>query len=100
MAKKTKLNRQQTEAKINLRAWEDPAFREQLKVNPHAALQAMGMTQLPEHIEIRVAEENANQWVIRLYNRPVNFEELSAKELKKVATGEAQKAKCCPKNPS
>lgn len=100
MAKKQKLNRQQTEAKINLRAWEDPAFREQLKVNPHAALQSLGMKQLPEHIEIRVAEENTNQWVIRLYNRPVNFEDLSAKDRKKIAAGEAQEAKCCPKNPT
>jgi hypothetical protein len=32
MAKK--INRQQTEAQINMRAWEDPAFKKQLSENP------------------------------------------------------------------
>lgn len=95
-----RLNRQQTEARINMRAWKDPAFREQLKTNPHAALTEMGMTKVPSNLNIHVAEEDKNQWVIRLYNRPVNYKELSEMELEQVACGEPQEAKCCPKNPS
>ncbi len=94
-----KLNRQQTEAQINLRAWNDPAFRDQLKKNPHAALKEMGMAQVPANLDIRVAEEDNNQWVIRLHKRPLNFRELSEMELEKVACGETQEAKCCPKSP-
>ncbi len=95
-----KINRLQTEAKINVRAWKDPEFKEQLRVNPHEALKEMGMTRVPNGLDIQLAEEEKNQWVIRLYNRPLNFKELSDDELEKVAMGEPQEAKCCPKKPS
>lgn len=95
MAKK--FNRQETEAKINLRVWKDPAFREKLKSNPHAALEEMGMTQIPSSLIIRPTEEGKNQWIIRLFERPLNFKELSDEVLEKIAGGELQEAKCCPK---
>jgi len=95
-----KLNRQQTEAKINVRAWKDPSFRQKLGTNPHLALQEMGMTKLPDHLKIQIVEEQKEEWVIRLHKRPINFMELSEDALEKVAAGEPQEAKCCPKTPS
>jgi len=95
-----KFNRLRTEAKINVRAWKDPEFKEQLRVNPHEALKEMGMTKIPNALNIHVAEEEKNQWIIRLHNRPLNFKGLSDDELEEVAMGEPQEAKCCPKNPS
>lgn len=97
MAKKS--NRQQTEAQINVRAWKDPAFKKKLNEKPHEALKALGMSKVPAKLTIRVVEEDENQWVIRLYNRPANFKKMSDIELEKVASGEAQEAKCCPKSP-
>ena len=94
-----KSNRQQTEAQINLHVWKDSAFKDKLKENPHKALKAFGMNKVPDALNIRVIEEDENQWVIRLHKRPVNFKQLSDAELEKAACGDAQEAKCCPKNP-
>jgi hypothetical protein len=94
-----KFDRQQTEAKINVRAWKDPAFKEKLKRDPHAALKEMGMTKIPTTLAIHSAEEGRNEWIIRLRERPLNFDELSEEALEKVAAGEPQEAKCCPKKP-
>lgn len=90
-----KINREQTEAKINVRAWKDPAFKEKLKTDPHAALKEMGMKKLPKSLVIKTQEEKKNQWIIRLRERPLNFKELSEEALEKVASGEPQEAKCC-----
>ena len=67
-----KPNRQQTETQINMRAWEDPAFKKKLNEQPREALKAMGMSKIPTNLNIRIVEEEENQWIIRLYNRPAN----------------------------
>lgn len=90
-------DRHQTEAKINVRAWKDPAFRQKLKENPRAALKEIGLGKIPQSLAVRVEEEEKNEWVIRLHNRPLNFKDLSDEALEKVAAGEIQEAKCCPK---
>jgi len=95
-----KFDRRQTEAKINVRAWKDPEFKEKLIANPHAALQEVGMAKVPKSLKVSVAEEGKNHWVIRLHNRPNQFAEMTDEELEKVAAGEPQEAKCCPKNPA
>lgn len=95
-----KHNRQQTEAQINVRAWKDPAFKKKLSKNPHDALKAFGMNNVPKDLNICIVEEDVNQWVIRLHKRPTNFKKMSDIELEKAACGEAQEAKCCPKNPT
>jgi hypothetical protein len=95
-----KFNRQQTEAKINVRAWKDPSFRQKLEISPRLALQEIGMTKLPDTLKIQVVEEQKEEWVIRLHKRPLNFMELSEEALEKVAAGQPQEAKCCPKTPS
>jgi len=95
-----KFDRNQTEAKINIRAWKDPAFRERLKADPRSALKEIGMTKVPKALDIQVAEEGKNQWVIRLYTCPLNLKEMSQEALEQRAAGEAQEAKCCPKSPT
>jgi len=97
MAKK--FDRKKTEAKINVRAWKDPAFKDKLKTDPHTALKELGMEKIPSSLEIKTAEEGRNQWIIRLHERPLNFNEMSEQALEKAAAGEPQEAKCCPKNP-
>jgi hypothetical protein len=92
-------NRQQTETQINMRVWKDPAFKKKLNEKPHDALKTLGMSKVPSRLNVRVVEEEKNQWIIRLYNRPGNFKSMSDAELKRVAGGEAQEAKCCPKSP-
>jgi hypothetical protein len=94
-----KSSRQQTEAQINMRVWKDPAFKKELSENPHDALKALGMNKIPADLNIQVVEEKRNQWIIRLHNPPANFKKMSDAELAKVANGEVQEAKCCPKNP-
>jgi len=94
-----KPNRQQTEAKINVRAWKDPAFKEKLMQDPRSALKDMGMSKIPEALAIQTIEEKKNQWIIRLQERPVNYHDLSEEALEKAASGEPQEAKCCPKHP-
>lgn len=93
-------NREQTEAKINVRAWKDPTFKERLKTAPHDALKEMGMTKIPKSLAIKAEEEGKNQWIIRLHERPLNFNELSEAALEKIAAGKPQEVKCCPKNPT
>lgn len=92
-------NRQQTEAKINVRAWKDPAFKEKLMKDPRSALKEMGMSKIPDVLSVQTIEEKRNQWIIRLQERPLNYRELSEEALEKCATGEHQEAKCCPKKP-
>ena len=94
------IDRRQTEAKINVRAWKDPDFKEKLINDPHTALEELGMSKVPKSLEVVVAEEGKNQWVIRLHNRPVNYAELTDEDLEKAAAGEAREAKCCPKSPT
>jgi hypothetical protein len=48
-------------------------------------------------LNIQSTEEGKNQWIIRLFERPLNFKELSEEALEKIASGELQEAKCCPK---
>ncbi len=90
-------DRKKTETMIHLRAWKDAAFKEKLLKNPKEALREMGMKQIPTNIQIKVVEEKKGEWVIRLFNRPLNYDQLSEKDLEKVAAGEVQESKCCPK---
>lgn len=85
MAKK---NRKETEIEINLRVWKDPAFKSELKKNPHAALKKIGMKNVPEKLDIVVVEEVDYQWVIRLYQKPDNAERLTKQELDQAASGD------------
>lgn len=93
----TACSRQQTEAKINVRAWRDEAFRALLLRDPHAALKQMGMTRVPACLDVQTAQESKNQWLIRLQAPPFNAHELSDEVLEGIAAGMPQEPKCCPK---
>jgi hypothetical protein len=81
----TKKNRSETEAKINARAWKDPAFKKKLLSKPHEALQELGMKNIPTDLKIKIVEEEKNSWCIVLHAPPENASKLSESELSKVA---------------
>ena len=78
------MNRRELEEQIIARAWQDNSFKEELINNPEAALEHEGIS-LPESIEVKVFEENANTLYIILPSKP--NEELSDAELESVAGG-------------
>lgn len=78
------MNRKELENKIIARAWQDESFKEELLSNPKAAFERESI-ELPESIELRVVEENANTLYFVLPPKP--SEELSDAELETVAGG-------------
>src|SRR5579872_6752575 len=73
-------------AKIVAHAWKDPKFKEKLLKNPKAALKEMGMD-IPENFEVRVIEEKENSLTFVLPRTPAEVEELSDRDLNKLAGG-------------
>lgn len=76
-----KTDRTITEAKINARAWKDPAFKHKLLTDPKAALKDLGMTNIPASVKIKVVEEEKNEWCLILHVPPANANELSTEDL-------------------
>ncbi|MFI5334156.1 MAG: NHLP leader peptide family RiPP precursor [Chlamydiales bacterium] len=74
-------------AKIIEKVWKDPEFKKRFMQNPKAALKEMGI-QVPDNIQLNVVEEKKNSYtfVIPFSNGAVR-EELSEKDLMKVAAG-------------
>ena len=79
--------RQELEAGIIRKAWEDEAFRAALIADPAAAL--AGHTGVPGigQLNITVHQEAAGEWNIVLPARPADPGELSEAELAQVAGG-------------
>jgi hypothetical protein len=81
------LTRHDLEAKIVKRCWEDEAFRQEFTADPVAAFVEyleVSPVSLPK---IVVLEEPAGSWHIVLPSRPANADELSERDLEKVAGG-------------
>jgi hypothetical protein len=76
-----KETREQIEAKINMRAWKDPKFKDKLMKDPHAALAEMGLN-APAYAKIHVHEETADSWHITIRKAPPNAKNMSEEELK------------------
>lgn len=85
--------RKEIEARINLRAWKDPAFKEKLLKNPRPALAEMGL-EVPSEIKILVHEEGANMWHLTIHKAPPNAKNLSEEELKKLSSGSCEGGIC------
>lgn len=83
MEQKTSAN--QRTAAIIARAMDDNSYREELLVNPKAAIQREFGKELPHGLEVRVVEESAN--VVYLVLPPKSGIELSDKDLSAVAGG-------------
>ncbi len=83
--------RHELEAKIIAKAWQDEAFKQELINNPKAAIiREMGLVEMPDNLDFRVLEENANTFYLVLPMKPEITEiggELSSEELEAVAGG-------------
>jgi hypothetical protein len=81
--------RNELEARIIAKAWQDEAYKQELLSNPKAAFSEELGQSLPDEIEIRVIEENPTTLYLVLPMKPVveNGEELSEEQLEAVAGG-------------
>jgi hypothetical protein len=81
--------RNELEAKIIAKAWQDKAYKQELLSNPKATFsQELGQS-LPDDVEIQVIEENPTTLYLVLPMKPEveNGEELSEEQLESVAGG-------------
>jgi hypothetical protein len=81
------LTRHDLEAKIVKRCWEDEAFRQEFTADPVAAFVEYLEVSAASLPKIVVLEEPAGSWHIVLPSRPANADELSERDLEKVAGG-------------
>ena len=79
-------NFEKLRAKIIVRAWKDPRFKEKLLKNPHAAFKEMGLD-LPENFQVKVVEDKANTFTFVLPRASGQLHELSDQQLEKMAGG-------------
>ena len=76
-------------AKINVRCWKDPSFKQKFMKNPRAAIQELGYA-WPQDAKIRVIEIGQNEVIFPLQPAPSHAEKMSDSELKKIAAAGSQ----------
>lgn len=81
-----KNSRRELESKIIAHAWKDPRFRERLLKDPKSALKELDCP-VPEKLQLKVIEEQENQWLLVLPKVPVDAANLSEIELNSAAGG-------------
>lgn len=86
-------SRREWEAKIIAHAWKDSDFRKRLLANPKSALKEIHCP-ISEKLQLKVIEEDENQWVLILPKAPVEAEKLSEAELCSFAGGNATAGTC------
>ena len=83
-------HRKAFETAVTLRAWNDPAFAEQLAKNPVAAINAEFSTQLPAELDIQLHHETPTTLHLALPPNPTlaaDGHELTEDDLERVAGG-------------
>jgi hypothetical protein len=80
------MTRVEIEERLIAKAWQDPAFKQELISNPKDTIAKEGIS-LPDTIEVRVVEENANTLCFVIPAQPNSTEELSEAELEAIAGG-------------
>jgi hypothetical protein len=89
MSEQNTQSRNELEAKIIAKAWQDERFKQELLSNPKAVFSEELGQSLPDEVEIRVIQENPTTLYLVLPMKPVvtNGEELSEEQLESVAGG-------------
>jgi hypothetical protein len=82
--------RQQLEAKVIARAWQDEEFRRLLVSEPRKAIEQVYGRALPKGLDVRVIEEAPAAFHMILPANPGASQELSSEALAQVAGGVAQ----------
>jgi Nitrile hydratase, alpha chain len=80
------MTREEIEERLIAKAWQDPAFKQELISSPKDTIAKEGIS-LPNTIEVRVVEENANTLYFVIPAQPNSTEELSEAELEAIAGG-------------
>ncbi len=83
-------SRQELEADLVAKAWEDEGFKQELLSNPKATLTKEFGIPIPGSIEVRVLEENPNTLYVVLPVKPADLQgegELSEDALEAIAGG-------------
>ena len=79
--------RQEFEANLIAKAWQDEAFKQQLMSNPVAVYEEELGRKAPDDIEIKVLEETPGVTYLVIPKKPETSEELSEEALESVAGG-------------
>ena len=90
MSEQTTPTRNELEAKVIAKAWQDEEFKQELLNQPRATIiREWGLEDIPDNVDIKVIEENPNTLYMVLPMKPViaNGEELSEEQLESVAGG-------------
>lgn len=90
MAEQHTPTRQELEAQIIAKAWQNEAFKQELLSHPRATvIRELGLKDIPDNLDIKVLEENPTTLYMVLPMKPVSptGTELSEEELEAVAGG-------------
>ncbi|MEY2833407.1 MAG: hypothetical protein RLZZ574_2666, partial [Cyanobacteriota bacterium] len=81
--------RNELEARVIAKAWQDETFKQELLSNPKAIFSEELGQSLPDEVEIRIIEENPTTLYLILPMKPMvaDGEELSEEQLQAVAGG-------------
>ncbi|WP_019503702.1 NHLP leader peptide family RiPP precursor [Pleurocapsa sp. PCC 7319] len=94
MSEQNTLNRNELEAKIIAKAWQDELFKQELLNNPKAVFSQETGYSIPEEVEIQVVEESPTTLYMVLPAKPaiVDEKEISQEQLETVAGGTISEA--------
>ncbi len=86
MAEERIKGREEALASVIAKAWKDDKFKKDLISNPKAVISKEFGVQIPDNVNVKVLEENANNLYIILPEKPVTGQ-LSDEQLEAVAGG-------------